>query len=61
MTEDGNGQVGYMPVVYLMSIIDETQHEEESDTTFLMWSNLVFRLAHLNTKRDGTTIGGEMG
>ena len=29
LVEDGNGQVGYVPVAYIMIIIDE----EESDTT----------------------------
>ena len=31
--EDGQGLVGYVPVAYLTIIIDETLHEEESDTT----------------------------
>ena len=31
--EDGNGQVGYVPVAYLMIIIDETLQEEENYTT----------------------------
>ncbi len=33
LVEDGNGQVGYAPVAYLVIIIDETLQEEESDTT----------------------------
>ena len=33
LEEDGNGQVGYVTVAYLMIIIDETLQEEESDTT----------------------------
>ena len=33
LVEDGNGQVGYVPVAYIMIIIDETLQEEESDTT----------------------------
>ena len=32
LVKDGNEQVGYEPVAYLMIIIDETLHEEESDT-----------------------------
>ena len=31
LVEDGKGQVGYVPVEYLMIIIDETLEEEESD------------------------------
>ena len=33
LVEDGKGQVGYVPVAYVMIIIDETLQEEESDTT----------------------------
>ena len=33
LVEDGKGQVGYVPVAYLMIIIDETLQEEETDTT----------------------------
>ena len=33
LVEDGKGHVGYMPVAYLMIIIDETLQEDESDTT----------------------------
>ena len=49
---DGKGQVGYVPVAYLMIIIDETLHEEESDTT---------RKEGHEKRTDGTKIGGEMG
>ena len=34
LVEDGKGQVGYVPVVCLVVIIDETLQEEESDTTW---------------------------
>ena len=30
LAEDVKGQVGYVPAAYLMIILDETQHEEES-------------------------------
>ena len=33
LAEDGKGQVGYVPLAYLMIIIDETLQEEDSDTT----------------------------
>ena len=33
LAENEKGQVGYVPVAYLMIIIYETVHEEESDTT----------------------------
>ena len=33
LVEDGNGQEGYVPVAYLMVIIDETLLEGESDTS----------------------------
>ena len=33
LVEDGKGQVGYVPVAYLMIIVDETLQEEESGTT----------------------------
>ena len=33
LAENEKGQVGYVPVAYHMIIIDETVHEEESDTT----------------------------
>ena len=32
LVEDGKGQVGYVPVAYLMIIIDETLHEEDLAT-----------------------------
>ena len=50
--EDGKGQVGCVPVAYLMIIIDETLQEEDSDTT---------RKEGHEKKTDGTKIGGEMG
>ena len=46
---DVKGQVGYVPAAYLMIILDETQHEEES------------RKEGHDKKTDGTKIGGEMG
>ena len=49
MAEDVKGQVGYVPAAYLMIILDETLHEEESRKD-----------AHEN-RTDGTNIGGEMG
>ena len=52
MVEDGKGQVGYVPVAYLMIIIDETLHEEESDTN---------RNEGHEMRTCGTEIGGEMG
>ena len=33
LVEDGNGQVGYVPVAYVMMIMGETLQEEESETT----------------------------
>ena len=33
LVENGKGQVGYVSAAYLMIIIDETLHEEDSDTT----------------------------
>ena len=33
LADDGMGQVGYVPSVYLMITIDETLLEEDSDTT----------------------------
>ena len=33
LVEDGNGQMGYVPVAYIMIIIDETLKKEESDTS----------------------------
>ena len=49
LAEDVKGQVGYVPVAYLMIILDETLHEEESR-----------KEAH-EKRTDGTKIGGEMG
>ena len=52
LVEDGKGHVGYVPVAYLMIIIDETLHEEERDTT---------KKEGHSKRTDGTNIGGEMG
>ena len=52
LVEDGNGQVGYVSVAYLMIIIDETLHEEESDTT---------RKERHEKSTDGMKIGREKG
>ena len=49
LAEDVKGQVGYVPAAYLMIILDETLHEEESRKD-----------AH-EKRTDGTKIGGEMG
>ena len=49
LAEDVQGQVGYVPAAYLMIILDETQHEEES------------RKEGHDKRTDGTKIGGEMG
>ena len=49
LAEDVNGQVGYVPAAYLMIVLDETLHEEESRKD-----------AH-EKMTDGTKIGGEMG
>ena len=49
LAEDVKGQVGYVPAAYLMIILDETQHEEES------------RKEGHDKRTDGTKIGGEMG
>ena len=49
LAEDVKGQVGYVPAAYLMIILDETLHEEESR-----------KEAH-EKRTDGTKIGGEMG
>ena len=46
------GQVGYVPVAYLMIIVDETHQEEENDTN---------RRDGHEKRADGTKIGGEMG
>ena len=52
MVDYGKGQVGYVPVAYLIIIIDETLKEEESDAT---WKE-----GHAK-RTDGTNIEGEMG
>ena len=52
LVEYVNRQVGYVPVAYLMIIIDETLQEEESDTT---------RKEGHEKRTDGTKIRGEMG
>ena len=49
LVEDVKGQVGYVPAAYLMIILDETLHEEESR-----------KEAH-EMMTDRTKIGGEMG
>ena len=49
LAEDVKGQVGYVPAAYLMIILDETLHEEESR-----------KEAH-EMRTDGTKVGGEMG
>ena len=49
LAEDVKGQVGYVPAAYLMIILDDTLHEEESR-----------RDGH-DKRTDGTKIGGEMG
>ena len=49
LAEDVKGQVGYVPAAYLMIILDETLHEEESRKD-----------AH-EKRTDGIKIGGEMG
>ena len=49
LAEDVKGQVGYVPATYLMIILDETLHEEESR-----------KEAH-EKRTDVTKIGGEMG
>ena len=46
---DVKGQVGYVPAAYLMIILGETLHEEES------------RKEGHDKRTDGTKIGGEMG
>ena len=49
LAEDVKGQVGYVPAAYLMIILDETLHEEESR-----------KEAH-EKRMGGTKIRGEMG
>ena len=52
LPEDGKGQLGYVPAAYLMSNVDETLQEEESDTT---------RNEGHDKRTDETNIGVEMG
>ena len=52
LTEDGKGQVGYVPAAYLKIIRDVTRQEEESDTA---------RKEGYGKKTDGSKIGGDMG
>ena len=52
LVEGGKGQVGYVPVAYVMINIDETRQEEESDIT---------RKDGHEKRTDGTKIGEEMG
>ena len=33
LVEDGNGQVGYAPVAFLVVIVDTTKDEDKSDAT----------------------------
>ena len=49
LAEDGKGEVGYVPATYLMIILDETLHEEES------------RKEGHEKRPDGTKIGRKMG
>ena len=49
LAEDVKGQVGYVPAAYLMIILDETLHEEESG-----------KEGH-DKRTDGTNIGEEKG
>ena len=51
LTEDGKGQVGYVPAAYLKIIRDGTRQEEESVTA---------RKEGYGKKTDGTKIGGEI-
>ena len=51
LTEDGKGQVGYVPAAYLKIISDVTRQEEESATA---------RKEGYGKKTDGTKIGGEI-
>ena len=48
MAEGVKGQAGYVPAAYLMIILDETLHEEESDKT---------RKEGHDKRTDGTKIG----
>ena len=49
LAEDVKGQVGYVPAAYIMIILDETLHEEESR-----------KEGHEN-RTDGSKIGRKMG
>ena len=49
LAEDVRGQVGYVPAAYLIIILYETLHEEES------------RKDGYDKRTDGNKIGGEMG
>ena len=49
LAEDVNGQVGYAAAAYIMIILDDTLHEEES------------RKEAGEKRTDGTKIGGELG
>ena len=51
LTDDGKGQVGYVPAAYLKIITDVTRQEEEIDTA---------RKEGYGKKTDGTNIGGEI-
>ena len=51
LAEDSKGEVGYVPVSYLMMIVDETVHEEGCDKT---------RIEGQEKSTDGTKIGEEV-
>ena len=51
LEEDSKGEVGYVPVSYLMMIVDETVQEEGCDKT---------RIEGQEHSTDGTKIGEEM-
>ena len=51
LAEDNKGQVGYVPVAYLMIIMDEAVQEEGCDKT---------RKEGQEKSTDGTKIGGDM-
>ena len=51
LAEDSKGEVGYVPVSYLMMIVDETVQEEGCDKT---------RIEGQEKSTDGTNIGEEM-
>ena len=52
LAEYSNGEVKYVPLVYLMTIVDETVQEEGCDKT---WKEGHEKRTH------GTNIGGEKG